>query len=234
MTADVAVPSRRERVREATKDEIKTAALELLCTCSASDLKFTDIARELGMTAPALYRYYNDRNDLLSALIFDAYTDMARSLHEASDHLEDPRAAAAALAHAYRGFAVADPVRFGLIFGLPIPDYEVPESVDTKGSAADAMAAVERVAVIASAGQPPAAPLIPAHGRLFIDVLREGHSQAAADLSPEALQSMFLVWSTLHGFTCLEAFNHLDWMPDEAREQFFDAQIELCWRILGL
>ena len=41
-----------------------------------TDVRFTDIARVMGMTAPALYRYFADRDELLTALITDAYDDL--------------------------------------------------------------------------------------------------------------------------------------------------------------
>src|SRR3954467_11394006 len=65
--------SRRERARQATLDEIKATALDLMREQGTTDVRFTDIARAMGMTAPALYRYYGDREERLTALIADGY-----------------------------------------------------------------------------------------------------------------------------------------------------------------
>ena len=40
-----------------------------------TDVRFTDIAKEMGMTPPALYRYYADRDALLTDLIAEAYRE---------------------------------------------------------------------------------------------------------------------------------------------------------------
>jgi AcrR family transcriptional regulator len=215
-------------------DEIKAAALDLLRSEAASDLKFSDIARELGMTAPALYRYFKDRDDLITALIFDAYSELAGQLHSAIEGVADPREALAALARAYRGWAVADPVRFGLVFGVPIPGFEVPESAGTVECAHNALMALESVVLLASAREPGLHPPVDATGPVLNATLHEGRTVEDGELSAEARQAMFLVWASLHGVTCLEVFNHMDWMPVEAREEFFRAQVDLCMKILGL
>ena len=69
--------SRRERVRASTLAEIKGCALDLMREQGSTQVHFSDIARAMGMTAPALYRYFADRDDLLTALIRDAYNDLA-------------------------------------------------------------------------------------------------------------------------------------------------------------
>ena len=73
--APAAVP-RRERARAATIEEIKATALDLMREQHTTDVRFTDIARVMGMTPPALYRYFADRDELLTALITDAYDDL--------------------------------------------------------------------------------------------------------------------------------------------------------------
>ena len=75
--------SRRERVRASTLSEIKACALDLMRERGSTQVHFADIARAMGMTAPALYRYFDDRDDLLTALIRDAYNDLADTLAKA-------------------------------------------------------------------------------------------------------------------------------------------------------
>ncbi len=234
MTATSTVPTRRERVRAATMDEIKAAALDLLRTEPASDLKFSDIARELGMTAPGLYRYYKDRDDLLTALIFDAYSEMADQMHAAIEGVTDARDALTALGRAYRGWAIADPVRFGLVFGVPIPGFEVPESAGTTECAHRAMMALESVPLRAMATEAGLHPLIEKVSPVLDAALLKGRTVEDGDLPPAARQAMFLMWTTLHGATTLEVFGHLDWLSEEACEDFFEAPIALCVKILGV
>ena len=73
MVALAPAASRRERARAATVAEIKATALDLMREAGTTDVRFTDIARVMGMTPPALYRYYADRDALLTDLITDAY-----------------------------------------------------------------------------------------------------------------------------------------------------------------
>ena len=75
--------TRRERLREATRDEIKAAARQQMKAEGSAAISLRAIARDLGMTAPALYRYYNSRDDLITALIVDAYTSQADWLERA-------------------------------------------------------------------------------------------------------------------------------------------------------
>ena len=52
-----------------------------------TDVRFTDIARVMGMTAPALYRYFADRDELLTALIADAYGALGARIAAAREPL---------------------------------------------------------------------------------------------------------------------------------------------------
>ena len=79
-TADGPPLSRRERARAATIDEIKETATRLMSEQGTTDLRFSDIAREMGMTAPALYRYFSDRDELLTALIADTYDELGAAV----------------------------------------------------------------------------------------------------------------------------------------------------------
>jgi AcrR family transcriptional regulator len=81
------VGSRRERARAATVEEIKSTARDLMREQGTTDVRFTDIARVMGMTAPALYRYYGDRDELLTELIADAYVALGEAIAAALEPL---------------------------------------------------------------------------------------------------------------------------------------------------
>ena len=78
-------PNRREKKRMATLDEIRATAWKQIGEMGAASLSLRGIAREMGMTAPALYRYYKDRNALVTALLIDAFTAFGNSLEAARD-----------------------------------------------------------------------------------------------------------------------------------------------------
>ena len=73
------------------------------------------IARELGVSGPALYRYFKNRDALLTALVLDAYDDLADALDASS--LE-------AFAQSYRAWALAQPHRYRLLYSAPLPGYD--------------------------------------------------------------------------------------------------------------
>src|SRR3954467_3211542 len=103
--------SRRERARMATVDEIKSTALDLMRQQGTTDVRFTDIARVMGMTPPALYRYYADRDELLTALIADGYGVLGAQVAEALRPLpaDDLAGRWLAAATAYREWARSEP-----------------------------------------------------------------------------------------------------------------------------
>src|SRR6266516_180026 len=77
--------SRRERVRAATRAEILLAARDLLVAGGTEDVTLRGIAAKLGITAPALYRYFDSREQLLGALRNSIYHELADTLAAARD-----------------------------------------------------------------------------------------------------------------------------------------------------
>jgi AcrR family transcriptional regulator len=229
-----ASPTRRERVRAATMNEIKAAALDLMRTSGAGELRFVDIARELGMTAPGLYRYYKDRDDLLTALITDAYADLADQLTDAAD--AEPAAAGRlrAVMTSYRAWATADPTRFALIFGAPIAGYSTPQAAGTVASARRAMGALESAVVAGLEGKKLKAPVVTHVGTALAAALPPSRNIPGPDFPAPVHQAMFLVWTELHGFTSLEVFGHMSWMPAPARDELFEALITHATTTVGL
>ncbi len=133
--------TRRERQRAATVEEIKEVARGLMREQGASEVRFTDIAKVMGMTPPALYRYYDDRDALLTDLIADGYRDLGRAVAEARERVDADDVAGRwiAVGRAYRDWARAEPAQFALILGMPLPGYVAPEDGPTTDAAKDAM-----------------------------------------------------------------------------------------------
>ncbi|HEX5613826.1 MAG TPA: TetR/AcrR family transcriptional regulator [Acidimicrobiia bacterium] len=227
------VPTRRERVRAATIEEIKATAMRLMRE-TGPDLRFADIAREMGVTAPALYRYFADRDELLSALMVDGFHEFSAALTTALDATDpdDLAGRVRAAATAYRAFAKADPQRFALLFGLPNPGYE--HSSHTSGHAAGAtMARLEQLprAVIEHHELP--TPLVREVGPTLASEVVTAQAAEGARIPAPAYQALLHFLATVHGFACLESFEHLNWFSEEARDELFDAQIELLVLAMG-
>ena len=119
--------SRRERLRDATMAEIKGTARRHLVARGPEALSLRAVARDMGLTAPALYRYVDSREDLLTEVITELYDELTSSLEAARDELPadaiGPRLMAASWA--LRSWALAHPTEFGLLFGSPVPGYDV-------------------------------------------------------------------------------------------------------------
>ena len=217
--------------------EIKQTALGLMAQQGHTDVRFTDIARVMGLTPPALYRYYADRDELLTELITDAYRDLATALvvPVRTQETLDPQAHLLLVASAYRGWALEAPHRFALIFGPPVPGYAAPEDGPTVEAAKDAMANLAAVVLRAAAQQALGPPIITAVEPVTRACLVDDEKKAKLgdDLTPATHQAMLHAWASLHGFVCLEAYGNLDQFPAEARDGLFRTQVELAGRAIG-
>lgn len=222
------LPTRRQRVRAATVVEIKATAMRMLREHGA-DLRFADIARDMGMTAPALYRYFADRDELLSALMVDGFEELSAALTAALDEAapDDLAGRIRAAAVAYRDFARADPSRFSLLFGLPNPEFGR-HSEHTSGPAAGAtMASLERlVQRLLERGESPV-PLVRDVGPTWVNEAGTAQRSEGVRIPPALYQGLIHFLAAVHGFACLENFDHLNWITEASRDELFDAQIEL-------
>jgi AcrR family transcriptional regulator len=108
---------------------IKATARRFLADKGASELSLREVAREMGQTSSALYRYFANRDELLTALILDAYDELGAAVERAEARV--PRGEVLdrwlAAGRAVRRWAVAHPHEYALLFGSPVPGYHAPE-----------------------------------------------------------------------------------------------------------
>jgi len=194
----------RDRYRAQVRQEIKHAALRQLAAAGAAGLSVSAIGKELGVSGPALYRYYASRDDLLTELVIDAYDDLARALRGAAGPEAglEPRARLDVLARAYRAWALAEPHRYRLLYGPPLPGYDAhAERLVTAAEAAMDLL-VEVIGEVdkpggAYGGPPPAGSPLAGQLTAWAATYRPGTDPATA------LRAV-LAWSRLHGFVSLE------------------------------
>ncbi|MFD8339578.1 TetR/AcrR family transcriptional regulator [Streptomyces solisilvae] len=117
--------ARRERYRKQTREEAKAVALAQLSESGTAGISVNAIAKAMGMTGPALYRYFASRDELLTELITDTYRDLAETLARAVA-VAAPADRFRALARALRDWAKRQPDRYLLIYGTPVPGYHAP------------------------------------------------------------------------------------------------------------
>ena len=117
----------RERARAELTREIKEEARRQLAATGADGLSLRAVARQVGMVSSALYRYYPSRDDLLTALIIDAYDAIGEAAEGAAAGAAPARERWAATCHAVRDWARANPHEYALIYGSPVPGYRAPQ-----------------------------------------------------------------------------------------------------------
>src|SRR3981189_932442 len=123
----------RERARAELTREIKDAARRQLAVEGAAGLSLRAVARELGMVSSAVYRYFPSRDDLLTALIIEAFdaVGQAAEMADASRPRQDLEGRGLAVSRAVRRWAGAHPQQYALVYGSPVPGYQAPtDTVD--------------------------------------------------------------------------------------------------------
>lgn len=187
--------ARRDRIRAEVRDDIKAAALRQLAEHGAGSISLSAIARQLGVSAPALYRYFGNRDELLTELVADAYRDLSHAVAEATAAADSRSRAQRVrdLAASYRGWARSQPHRYELLFRPPFPGYDAHS-----------------------------APLSEASSPLMDTALRALGGAAATDTGrdPAAVTEVVRVWSRLHGMISLELGGAYAAMDVDAEELF--------------
>ena len=188
---------------------IKEVAWKQISKKGAAALSLRAIARELGITAPAIYNYFSRRDDLVTALIVDAFTSLGESQKKSIQNLpeDDLGTHLSALGLAYRDWAITYPQRYQLIFGTPIPGYEAPAEITVPAAAGSLVPLIETIQAIFAAGKLRVdrfAPMTPE-----LKSMLEAWSQFTAGNDPEVLYTALVIWSRVHGLVSMEIGNQM-------------------------
>lgn len=201
-------PIKRKQIPN-LQEAIKETAWKQIAESGAPALSLRAIARELKITAPAIYNYFPDRDALVTALIIDAYASFGDRQLEARDSIpeKDPVGRLRAIGLAYRQWALDHPQRYELIFGTPIPGYEAPLK-DVLPTAARSLSAL--VSVLDA---------LRSQGKLRADgfpTVKPGYEKEfeiwkgyAGNYEIESLSVAMLIWSRVHGLVSLEISDNM-------------------------
>ncbi|MGQ5260336.1 TetR/AcrR family transcriptional regulator [Micromonospora sp. ZYX-F-536] len=221
----------RARVRAEMIDEIKAVARRHLATDGAN-LSLRAVARDMGMVSSAIYRYVPSRDDLLTALILEAYDGLGDAVEAADSGTDsdDLRGRWHAVCRAARAWALAHPAEYALLYGSPVPGYAAP--ADT----------------VLPAQRPPLT---------LVGILRDGLTDGRltvpaeelpepvrADLTeladaffpgmPSALLARGMAgWTQLFGLISFELFGRLN-QTISHRDSYFEHQVGLMADLIGL
>ncbi|MEY9872471.1 AcrR family transcriptional regulator [Streptacidiphilus sp. MAP12-33] len=223
----------RERAREELTLEIKREARKQLAEEGAQRLSLRAVARELGMASSALYRYFPSRDDLLTALILDAYNalgERAEKAVAADGAAEDPRAQWRALCRSVRDWAKEHPHEYALLYGTPVPGYSAPQ--ETVAPASRVILALLSVLRDAADRLDLPSPVRPLRGALA-EQASALVPLVAPELSAGVLSRAVVVWTQLFGMISFELFGHLVGSLDPA-DDFFAHTVEEMADFVGL
>lgn len=211
MTETAPRAPRRERVRQATVDEIKAVARAQMAAEGTAGVTLRAIAREMGMTAPALYRYFGSRDELVTALVADAYNALADAMEAAvgavapGGHAERVRAAFGA----FRAWGLEHPTEYALIFGSPIPGYVAPEATRPAGLRYTDLLGRLLAEAHADGALDPARIDLRVPPALARQVEAFQRRRGGPQIPAPVLAFGLGAWARVHGLVTLEVFGHL-------------------------
>jgi Transcriptional regulator len=224
-------PGRRERLRQATVREIHTAARRLLVAQGPSAVTINALARELGMSGPALYRYYASRDELVAAVTAGFYRELTAVLEETRTAWASAPANRRMLAmcRTLRGWCTAHPAEFGWMFANPRAAAEPAGPGSPRYQAGQEFERVflEEVAQVWESRGFPVPDLDGLAPSLRAQV-RDYAARTGGLLPPEALYVFLSAWIRLYGLLCMEVMKQLDLIYRDPEPVFEECLRELC------
>ena len=239
-------PTRRGRARAATEQDIRRTARKLLVDDGPDAVTLRAIARELGITAPALYRYYESRDDLVENLRLDVCADLAAELAvDIADLPDDGMLQLFAICKGFRRWALTHTKEFTLVFASPTGGVGT-----TAGSALHRLdepfgriflAAAGQVLAIHDLVMPPNDVVPPElrddltafQGELLAVLAESGRAIAPDKLDLGLTYLMIQFWARLYGHVTLEVFGNYP-IPVSKPDVLFEAMLADLARDVGL
>ena len=200
--------SRRARYRAATREEAKVIALRQLAAGGGEAVSLNAMGKEMGISGPALYRYFASRDALLTELIVDAYGDLAAATEaaEVAAREDDAAMRVRSLAATFRAWALAQPHRYLLLYGTPVRGYVAPDGT---------VALAQRIfaPILAALATLPAQPLAANPHLSALDAqLAVSARETNQGVSGPVLRRGLVWWTRLHGVLSLEVAGHFTLM----------------------
>ncbi|HKC27952.1 MAG TPA: TetR/AcrR family transcriptional regulator [Jatrophihabitans sp.] len=222
----------RARARVETIEQIKQIARHHLAV-EGPNLSLRAVARDLGVVSSAVYRYFASRDELLTALIVDAYTSMADAIEQAEKQV--PRRDLAgrwfALGRSARQWALHNQHEYALLYGSPVPGYAAPQDTIEPANRPVLLAmAILREGVERRAIDPP-------RDRLPKPVRADFERIASIDgftgVPPGVMARAFTAWAQLFGTISFELFGRFTNAITDY-DAYFEHQLKVTARHLGL
>ena len=201
-------PTKKKQIPN-LQEAIKETAWKQIAEFGAPALSLRAIARELNITAPAIYNYFPDRDALVTALIIDAYKSFGDSQLEARDAVpaSNMQGRLKAIGIAYRTWAHTHPQRYQLIFGTPIPGYEGPlmEILPYGARSLSALVSVIEQLRLSSKLNIKSFPNVKEEYKAEFEVWKS----YGGDVDILSLSVAMIIWARVHGIVSLEIAGNL-------------------------
>jgi AcrR family transcriptional regulator len=224
-----------EERHENAREEIKQVARKQMAEKGTASVGLRAIARELGLTAPAIYRYFPSLDDLILALIVDGFNDLADALEiaDTTQPRDDYYNRLMTVLLAYRTWALAHPTDFQLIYGNPIPGFHAPPEITVPAVQRGFVVVITILVEALQAGKAHPSPeylnVPPTVERTFLDIIeKDGYP-----ITPQMLYLGITCWTRIHGMIMLELFHHLGPTVGDT-DAFYCAEIERTVKAMGL
>jgi AcrR family transcriptional regulator len=218
--------------------EILDAARNELAREGAAGLSLRAVARDVGMVSSAIYRYFENRDALLTALIIDAYDSLGCAVEDAEGRLprQDLPGRWVAIAVAVRAWALENPSLYALVYGSPVPGYAAP--VDTIGPATRVTRLLAALTMDARRSAPAAPEAGPRQPDLSAEAV-EGLAPLVEFMGPGTTEDRavdgLMAWTWLFGAVSFELFGQLTGaVVPERRAEVFRVEAERAAGWLGL
>lgn len=227
----------RARARDRTVADIIRLGREHLALHGAAALSLRAVARDLGVVSSAVYRYVDNREELLTLLVIDAYNELGDDVDAAVGAVPeaDFRGRFEALGRAVRGWALREPSRYGLLFGSPVPGYRAPAERTTGPGTRVVIALMAILDGAFRAGRLSAegrrAPAIATGLGGDLAKIRAEFGLAVPD---DLLARAALAWTSLFGTVSFEVFGQYGGETFTAREELFDHHLAVLAEVAGL
>jgi AcrR family transcriptional regulator len=223
--------SRRDRQRAATMAEIIQTARRLLVESGPEAMSLRAIAREMGMTAPGLYRYFDSHEELHRHVCASIFTELGQDIHRAIQAAGAPAATPdemtakltakmVAACQEFRRWALNHRAEFGLLFGMPLPGLD-----DGRYDVADECA-LEFAGTFLTLFLElwSAAPFpVPEAGDIdpgLREQLTRYRDALGTDLPLGAVLTFLRCWTVLYGAVAMEVFGHMRFALEDAAPMF--------------
>jgi AcrR family transcriptional regulator len=220
---------------DATKEQIKQIAREHMAQEGTAAISLRAIARAMNVSAPALYRYFSSLDELITALILDAFNALADALELADKGVsqDDYYTRMLTVLLRYRTWALEHPIDFQLIYGNPIPGFHAPPEITVPAVQRGFVVIVTILVEAMFVGEAQPAPEFNDVPPRVADALNEIIEKGGFPITTQMLYLGIVSWTRVHGVIMLELFNHLG-PTVGVSEDYYRAEVDQLLKGMGL